>query len=105
MIDQLIEQDQNGKRAGSGWKKEAWTVVVSNFNTRFKTNYNKDQMKSACPWTEDVDVVGEKNRYGTGHLDSTQLIGGNADLELVFHFDPDLENKCIHREISTKEID
>ena len=46
-MDQLIEQDQNGKRAGSGWKKEAWTVVVSNFNTRFKTNYNKDQMKSA----------------------------------------------------------
>ena len=46
LIGLLQEQVSRGKRADSGFKKEAWTSVTGDFNKRFTVVYKQDQIKS-----------------------------------------------------------
>ncbi|ETI38258.1 hypothetical protein F442_15795 [Phytophthora nicotianae P10297] len=39
-------QAQAGKRADSGFKKEAWTEALAAFNNRFQTKLSRQQIKS-----------------------------------------------------------
>ena len=46
LIFLLQEQVNRGKRADSGFKKEAWTSVTDDFNKRFTVIYKLDQIKA-----------------------------------------------------------
>lgn len=46
LIDVLLEQVRKGRRADSGFKKEAWTAAVAAVNKRFGLHYSAQQVKS-----------------------------------------------------------
>jgi len=46
LVALLQEQVVRGKRADSGFKKEAWYTVNDDFNKRFTVSYKQDQIKA-----------------------------------------------------------
>jgi hypothetical protein len=46
LVKALLKQSEAGKRADSGWKKEAWTAVVLKFNEKFSGQYTAIQLKN-----------------------------------------------------------
>eukprot|EP00474_Spongospora_subterranea_P001409 CRZ01867.1 hypothetical protein [Spongospora subterranea] len=46
LISLMLEQARNGKRADSGFKKEAWTAVLVSLNSQFDLYYTLDQIKN-----------------------------------------------------------
>jgi hypothetical protein len=58
LVQQLQLQSDKGKRADTGWKKEAWAEVTKNFNKEFKVKYNTQSLKSR------LDLVPVQNASG-----------------------------------------
>jgi hypothetical protein len=46
LVGLLQEQARLGKRADSGFKKEAWTAVMMKYNEKFAVQYDRDQLKA-----------------------------------------------------------
>lgn len=46
VIDALIDQARQGKRADSGFKKEAWVAIEKELNKKTKLSFTKQQIKS-----------------------------------------------------------
>lgn len=46
IIDALLEQAMQGKRADSGFKKEAWVAVERTLNKKTNLTFTKQQIKS-----------------------------------------------------------
>ena len=63
IIEALLRQTESGKRADSGWKKEAWNAVLLALNKQFSVVYTVNQIKNK------VDNVRMMRVYiDTGHL-------------------------------------
>ncbi|KAG9405037.1 hypothetical protein AC1031_004138 [Aphanomyces cochlioides] len=46
LLKLLLKQKDAGKQADSGFKKEAWSVVLEKFNSKFKTQFGRQQIKT-----------------------------------------------------------
>jgi hypothetical protein len=46
LVDGLLEQVYQGKRADSGFKRDAWTAVTLSLNNTFNVQYTTQQLKS-----------------------------------------------------------
>ena len=56
LIKALLKQVQAGKRADSGWKKEAWNDVLAQFNQKFSGDYTVAQLKNKHDNVKQIDV-------------------------------------------------
>ncbi|KAG9413713.1 hypothetical protein AC1031_012937 [Aphanomyces cochlioides] len=46
LLKLLMKQKDVGKQADSGFKNEAWSVVLEKFNSKFKTQFGRQQIKT-----------------------------------------------------------
>ena len=46
LVSRMQDQVLRGKRADSGFKKEAWSAVTSDFNKKFSSSYSSTQLKT-----------------------------------------------------------
>ncbi|KAH9103188.1 hypothetical protein LEN26_015350, partial [Aphanomyces euteiches] len=68
LVSQLLLQADLGKRADSGFKKEAWRAVTNEFNLEFMVVYTANQMKSRFDCLrrdyKDVKYLRENSGFG-----------------------------------------
>ncbi|ERM99759.1 hypothetical protein AMTRI_Chr11g158660 [Amborella trichopoda] len=46
LVQQLVEQQNAGRKCDTRWNKEAWKIMIVKFNRQFKTTFTIDQLKS-----------------------------------------------------------
>ncbi|KAH9817949.1 Myb/SANT-like DNA-binding domain-containing protein [Melampsora americana] len=96
LINALIHQKLAGKKAATGFKKEAWTVVTTESNDTFKCNLKKTQLKNHFqPTKGQYSIVhGLRNTSGAGRDKTTQMVTG----EPAFWTNNNLRRCCLQEE-------
>lgn len=75
-IDLMLEQLHRGNRSGHTFNKQAWTDMLTMFNTKFGSQYDKDVLKSRYTnlWKQFNDVKNLLGHSGFSWDEGRQMV-------------------------------
>ncbi|XP_039007618.1 L10-interacting MYB domain-containing protein-like [Hibiscus syriacus] len=75
-IDLMLEQMHRGNRVGHTFSKQAWTNMLTIFNAKFESHYDKDVLKSRYTnlWKQFNDVKNLLGQNGFSWDESRQMV-------------------------------
>lgn len=75
-IDLMLEQMNKGNRIGHTFNKKAWTDMLSVFNTKFGSQYDKDVLKSRYTnmWKQFNDIKNLLSQSGFCWDETQQMV-------------------------------
>lgn len=92
-IDLMLEQLHRGNRMGHTFNKQAWTDMLTMFNTKFGSQYDKDVLKSRYTnlWKQFNDVNNLLHQSGFSWDESRQMVvaddfSWNSYIKVTFLF-------------------
>lgn len=92
-IDLMLEQLHRGNRMGHTFNKQAWTDMLTMFNTKFGSQYDKDVLKSRYTnlWKQFNDVNNLLHQSGFSWDESRQMVvaddfAWNSYIKVTFLF-------------------
>jgi Myb/SANT-like DNA-binding domain len=82
LVDQLIQQEDFGKRADQSWKAESWSMIKDKIFEEFQVLYNNEQLKQK--WQ---DIKGDyitvrdlRDKSGYGWDEENQLVTNSVSV-------------------------
>lgn len=80
-IDLMLEHLQRGNRAGHTFNKEAWTEMLTMFNAKFGSQYDKDALKTRYTnlWKQFNDVRNILSHLGFSWDATRQMVVADDD--------------------------
>ena len=94
-IDLMLDQLHRGNRMGHTFNKQAWTDMLTMFNSRFGTKYDRDTLKSHYSnlWKQYNDVKNLLEQSGFSWDDNRKMVGASDDVwatiikvwQVIFH--------------------
>lgn len=92
-IDLMLEQLHRGNRMGHTFNKQAWTDMLTMFNAKFGSQYDKDVLKSRYTnlWKQFNDVNNLLHQSGFSWDESRQMVvaddfAWNSYIKVTFLF-------------------
>lgn len=92
-IDLMLEQLHRGNRMGHTFNKQAWTDMLTMFNAKFGSQYDKDVLKSRYTnlWKQFNDVNNLLHQSGFSWDESRQMVvaddfSWNSYIKVTFLF-------------------
>lgn len=75
-IDLMLEQMHRGTRSGHTFNKQAWTDMLTMFNGKFESHYDKDVLKSRYTslWKQFNDVKNILGQSGFSWDEACQMV-------------------------------
>lgn len=94
-IDLMLDQLHRGNRMGHTFNKQAWTDMLTMFNSRFGTKYDRDTLKSHYSnlWKQYNDVKNLLEQSGFSWDDNRKMVVASDDAwatiikvwQVIFH--------------------
>lgn len=75
-IDLMLEHMHRGNRTGHTFNKQAWTEMISMFNAKFTSQYDKDVLKSRYTslWKQFNDIKNLLGQNGFSWDEARQMV-------------------------------
>ncbi|KAJ6434389.1 hypothetical protein OIU84_017989 [Salix udensis] len=93
-IDLMLDQLHRGNRMGHTFNKQAWTDMLTMFNSRFGTKYDRDTLKSHYSnlWKQYNDVKNLLEQSGFSWDDNRKMVVASDDVWLtIIKANPDAQ--------------